>query len=164
MRPSKQDAYWRDVGTLDSYFEANIELCGVDPLLNLYDYHWPVRTDQPNLPPPKFVFDDSGRRGSAHDSIVASGSIVSGGLVTRSILGPKTRIEECAEVTDSILLGGARIGPGAVVRRAIIDKNVDIPANARVGVDVDADRKRGFTVSEGGVVVIPKVADAPSLF
>ncbi|MDC0935608.1 glucose-1-phosphate adenylyltransferase [Pirellulales bacterium] len=162
---SKKDAYWRDVGTLDSYYDANIELCGVDPLLNLYDYHWPVRTDQPNLPPPKFVFDDdSGRRGSAHDSIVASGSIVSGGQVTRSILGPKTRIEECAEVSDSIILGGVRIGPGAIIRKAIIDKNVDIPAGAKVGVDLEADRGRGFTVSEGGVVVIPAVADAPSLF
>ena len=162
---SKQDAYWRDVGTIDSYYAANIELCDVDPLLNIYDYHWPVRTDQPNLPPPKFVFDeDSGRRGSALDSIVGSGSIVSGGLVTRSILGPKTRIEERAEVTHSILLGGVRIGPGAKIHRAIIDKNVDIPARAEVGVDLESDRARGFTVSEGGVVVIPAIADAASLF
>lgn len=162
---SKQDAYWRDVGTIDSYYATNLELCDVDPLLNIYDYHWPVRTDQPNLPPPKFVFDeDSGRRGAALDSIVGSGSIVSGGHVTRSILGPKTRIEERAEVTHSILLGGVRIGPGAKIHRAIIDKNVDIPANAEVGINLAADRARGFTVSEGGVVVIPAIADAASLF
>ena len=162
---SKQDAYWRDVGTIDAYYQANIELTGVDPLLNLYDYHWPVRTDQPNLPPPKFVFDeDAGRRGSAHDSIVAAGSIISGGVVTRSILGPKTRIEERVEVTDSIILGGVRVGPGACIRKAIIDKNVDIPAGAKVGVNPEADRSRGFTVSEGGVVVIPAIADSSALF
>ena len=108
---SKQDAYWRDVGTLDAYYEANIELTGVEPLLNLYDDHWPVRTHQLNLPPPKFVFDEeSGRRGEAHDSIVAAGAVISGGQVTGSILGPKTRIEEHAEVTESILFRGVRIG------------------------------------------------------
>jgi glucose-1-phosphate adenylyltransferase len=122
---SKRDAYWKDVGTLDAYYEANIELTAVDPLLNLYDYHWPVRTDQPNLPPPKFVFDENaGRRGEAHDSIVAAGTIIAGGKVTRSILGPKTRVEERAEVTDSILFAGVHVGKGAVIRRAIIDKNV----------------------------------------
>jgi len=162
---SNSDAYWRDVGTLDAYYQANIELTGVDPLLNLYDYHWPVRTFQPNLPPPKFVFDeDTGRRGEAHDSIVASGSIIAGGKVTRSILGPKVRIEEQAEVKDSILLGDVRIGKGATVHRAIIDKRVNIPDGASVGIDLDRDRRRGFVVSEGGVVVVPVMEGSDELF
>jgi glucose-1-phosphate adenylyltransferase len=162
---SKRDAYWKDVGTLDAYYEANIELTAVDPLLNLYDYHWPVRTDQPNLPPPKFVFDEnSGRRGEAHDSIVAAGTIIAGGKVSRSIIGPKSRVEERAEVTDSILFAGVHIGKGAVIRRAIIDKNVFIPDGAQVGVDLDADRRRGFEVTDGGVVVIPMIEGAEELF
>ena len=162
---SKEDAYWRDVGTLDAYYEANLELCAVDPLLNLYDYHWPVRTDQPNLPPPKFVFDeDTGRRGEAHDSIVAAGTIISGGRVTRSVLGPKTRVEERAEVTESILFAGVHVGKGAIIRRAIIDKTVCIPDGAQVGVDHAADRRRGFEVTEKGVVVIPMIEGGDALF
>ena len=162
---SKQDAYWKDVGTLDAYYEANIELTTVDPLLNLYDYHWPVRTDQPNLPPPKFVFDEnSGRRGEAHDSIVAAGTIIAGGHVTRSIIGPKSRVEERAEVTESILFSGVHIGKGAIIRRAIIDKNVFIPDGAQVGVDHDADRRRGFEVTEKGVTVIPTIDGTEALF
>jgi glucose-1-phosphate adenylyltransferase len=162
---SKQDAYWKDVGTLDAYYEANLELTSVDPLLNLYDYHWPVRTDQPNLPPPKFVFDEnSGRRGEAHDSIVASGTIIAGGKVSRSIIGPKSRVEERAEVSDSILFAGVHIGKGAIIRRAIIDKNVYIPDGAQVGVNLDDDRRRGFEVTEKGVVVIPMIEGAEALF
>lgn len=162
---SKQDAYWKDVGTLDAYYQANIELTAVDPLLNLYDYHWPVRTDQPNLPPPKFVFDEnSGRRGEAHDSIVAAGTIIAGGHVTRSIIGPKSRVEERAEVTESILFSGVHIGKGAIIRRAIIDKNVFIPDGAQVGVDHEADRRRGFEVTEKGIVVIPTIDGSEALF
>jgi glucose-1-phosphate adenylyltransferase len=133
--------------------------------LNLYDYHWPVRTDQPNLPPPKFVFDEnSGRRGEAHDSIIAAGTIIAGGKVSRSILGPKCRVEERAEVTDSILFSGVHIGKGAIIRRAIIDKNVYIPDGAQVGVNVEDDRRRGFEVTEKGVVVIPMIEGAEALF
>jgi glucose-1-phosphate adenylyltransferase len=162
---SKQDAYWKDVGTLDAYYEANLELTSVDPLLNLYDYHWPVRTDQPNLPPPKFVFDEnSGRRGEAHDSIIAAGTIIAGGKVSRSIIGPKSRVEERAEVSDSILFAGVHVGKGAIVRRAIIDKNVFIPDGAQVGVNLDDDRRRGFEVTEKGVVVIPMIDGAEALF
>ncbi len=162
---SKQDSYWKDVGTLDAYYEANIELTAVDPLLNLYDYHWPVRTDQPNLPPPKFVFDEnSGRRGEAHDSIVAAGTIIAGGKVSRSIIGPKSRVEERAEVTESILFSGVHIGKGAIIRRAIIDKNVFIPDGAQVGVDHEADRRRGFEVTEKGIVVIPTIDGSEALF
>jgi glucose-1-phosphate adenylyltransferase len=160
---SKEDAYWRDVGTLDAYYQANIELIGVDPLLNLYDYHWPVRTHQSNLPPAKFVFNDppdhkeKGRRGEAHDSMVAAGAIISGGKVTGSIVGPRVRVEEHAEVTDSILFRGVKIGKGAIVRKAIIDKHVQIPDGVEVGVDIEHDRRRGFTVTERGVVVIPSI-------
>jgi glucose-1-phosphate adenylyltransferase len=162
---SKRDAYWRDVGTLDAYYEANIELTSVDPLLNLYDYHWPVRTDQPNLPPPKFVFDeDSGRPGEAHDSIVAAGTFVAGGKVARSVIGPKARIEERAEVSDSVLFAGVHVGKGAIIRRAIIDRNVYIPDGAQVGIDLDADRRRGFEVTEKGVVVIPMIEGGETVF
>jgi len=161
----KTDAYWRDVGTLDAYYEANIELTGVQPLLNLYDYRWPIRTDQPNLPPPKFVFDeDEGRRGAAHDSIVAAGTIISGGKVTGSIIGPRVRIEEWAEVSDSILFSGVRVGKGAIVRRAIVDKYVNIPDGAEVGVDLDLDRRRGFTITDQGVVVVPVMEGSEELF
>ncbi len=162
---SGEQAYWRDVGTLDAYYQANIELTSVEPLLNLYDDHWPVRTDQPNLPPPKFVFDeDSGRRGEAHDSIVAPGVIISGGKVTGSVIGPKVRIEERADVSDSILFRGVQIGQGAVVRRAIIDKKVHIPDGAQIGVDLDLDRRRGFTVTESGIVVVPELEHTGALF
>jgi len=161
----KQASYWRDVGTLDAYYEANIELTSVQPQLNLYDYRWPVRTDQPNLPPPKFVFnEEDGRRGAAHDSIIAAGTIISGGKVIGSIVGPKVRIEERAEVSDSILFGNVRVGRDAIVRRAIIDKGVNIPDGAQVGVDLDLDRRRGFTVTEGGVVVVPIIEGAEDLF
>ncbi|MCG8449716.1 MAG: glucose-1-phosphate adenylyltransferase [Pirellulales bacterium] len=162
---SKADAYWRDVGTIDAYYQANIELTGVDPLLNLYDYHWPVRTYQPNLPPPKFVFDeDTGRRGAAHDSLVAPGAIISGGKVTGSVLGTRVRVEERAEVSDSILFRGVEVGKGAVLRKAIVDKYVRIPDGAEVGVDLQRDRRRGFTVSEGGVVVVPPLEGAEEIF
>jgi len=157
---SKQDAYWRDVGTLDAYYEANIELTGVDPLLNLYDYRWPVRTNQPNLPPPKFVFnEETGRRGHALDSIVAAGTIIAGGRVRNSVIGPKVRIEEHAEVNQSIVFSGVRIGKGAKIHRAIIDKNVTIPDGAEVGIDLDRDRRRGFEVTKGGIVVVPVMED-----
>jgi len=111
------------------------------------------------------VFDEeSGRRGEAHDSIIAAGTIVAGGKVTRSVVGPKCRIEEKASVTDSILFGGVHIGKGAVIRRAIIDKNVFIPDGAQVGVDLAADKARGFEVTENGVVVIPMIEGAEALF
>jgi glucose-1-phosphate adenylyltransferase len=155
----KSDAYWRDVGTLDAYFAANMDLISVDPLLNMYDERWPIRTYLPNYPPPKFVFAEEGfnaRRGQALDSIVCQGSIVSGGTVERSILGNNTRVNSFAHVQDSILLDGVDIGRHAKVRRAIIDKGVHIPQGTEIGFDEEHDRARGFTVSEGGVVVIAK--------
>jgi glucose-1-phosphate adenylyltransferase len=155
----KQDAYWRDVGTLDAYYEANMDLVAVDPLLNMYDEHWPIRTHHPNYPPPKFVFAEGGidaRRGQALDSIICQGSIVSGGQVERSILGPNVRVNSYAKVEGSILFESVDIGRHARVRRAIIDKGVRIPPNTSVGYDIEHDRARGFTVSEGGVTVIAK--------
>jgi len=155
----KQDAYWRDVGTLDAYYEANMDLVAVDPQLNMYDQRWPIRTYQPNLPPPKFVFAEEGRnarRGHALDSIVCQGSIVSGGQVERSILGFNTRINSYARVEDSILFDGVDVGRRARVRRAIIDKGVRIPAGAEIGFDHELDRARGFTVTDYGITVIPK--------
>jgi glucose-1-phosphate adenylyltransferase len=155
----KTDAYWRDVGTLDAYYEANLDLVSVDPQLNMYDDRWPVRTYQRNVPPPKFVFAEQGergRRGEALDSLVCNGSILSGGQVVRSILGTNARINSYAHVEDSILFEGVDIGRHARVRRAIIDKGVAIPADFQIGYDHDADRRRGFTISPGGVTVIAK--------
>ncbi len=156
----KIDAYWRDVGTLDAYYEANMDLISVDPLLNMYDTQWPIRTYHRNYPPPKFVFAEEGpegRRGQALDSIVCPGSILSGGSVRRSILGNGTRINSFATVEDSILFDDVDIGRRARIRRAIIDKGVRIPPGTVVGFDPDHDRARGFTVSEGGVTVIAQL-------
>jgi glucose-1-phosphate adenylyltransferase len=153
----KDDAYWRDVGTLDAYYEANMDLVSVDPQLNMYDRVWPIRTYQPNLPPPKFVFAEEGlkaRRGQALDSIVCSGSIVSGGQVERSILGPDVRINSYAHVEGSIVFGHVDVGRHAKIRRAIIDKGVQIPPGTAIGYDAELDRRRGFTVTESGLTVI----------
>jgi len=152
----KQDAYWRDVGTIDAYYDANIELTEVEPQLNLYDDRWPVRTYQPNLPPPKFVFNSKDRCGEAHDSIVCCGAIVSGGHVTRTIVGPQARVNSYAHVEDSIIFARVDIGRRAKIRRAIIDKGVQIPEGTRIGYDEEEDLARGFTVTDSGVVVIAK--------
>jgi glucose-1-phosphate adenylyltransferase len=161
----KPTAYWRDVGTLDAYFQANMDLIQVEPVLNMYDQIWPIRTNQPQLPPPKFVFNDpgAGRRGEAHDSIVCQGCIVSGGQVVRSILSPNVRINSFAKVEDSILLTGVDVGRGARIRRAIIDKEVKVPKDAVVGYDLEHDRRRGFTITESGIVVVAK-GESPDTF
>ena len=154
----KPTAYWRDVGTLDAYYQASMDLVAVTPELNLYDQVWPIRTNQPQLPPPKFVFREptTGRRGEALDSIVCQGCIVSGGQVANSILSPNVRINSYAHVEDSILLAGVDVGRGARVRRAIIDKDIRIPAGAVIGYDSEHDRRRGFTLSDNGIVVVAK--------
>jgi glucose-1-phosphate adenylyltransferase len=155
----KGDAYWRDVGTLDAYFEANMDLISIDPQLNLYDEAWPIRTFQANIPPPKFVFGSRGegdRAGRAMDSIVCQGTIVSGGLVERCVLGSRVRVNSFAHVEDSILFDGVDVGRHAKIRRAIIDKGVKVPPGAEIGFDLELDRRRGFAVSEGGIVVIAK--------
>lgn len=161
----KRQAYWRDVGTIDAYYEANMDLIAVDPLLNLYDQNWPIRTLQPNLPPPKFVFGSDGnmdRCGQAIDSIVCPGTILSGGRVQRSVISSDVRINSYASVEESILFQGVNVGRHARIRRAIIDKEVSIPAEMEIGYDLELDRRRGFTVSPSGIVIISQ-NDSPSI-
>ncbi|MFH1725970.1 MAG: glucose-1-phosphate adenylyltransferase [Elusimicrobiota bacterium] len=156
----KAKPYWRDVGTVDAYYEANMDLVNVDPQLNLYDESWPVYRRATLAPPPKFVFEElgpGGRCGMALNSLVAPGSIVSGGRVFRSIVSPHVRVHSYSLVEDSILFSGVDVGRHAKIRRAIIDKDVSIPEGMEIGYDLERDRKR-FTVSEGGVVVISKRA------
>ncbi len=160
----KRQAYWRDVGTIDAYYEANMDLIHVDPLLNLYDRDWPIRTLQPNLPPPKFVFGSDGdpnRCGRAIDSIVCPGTVVSGGRIQGSLVSTNVRINSYASVNDSIIFEGVNIGRHAKIQRAIIDKGVHIPPKMEIGFDLDLERSRGFTVSPRGIVVISK-NDSPS--
>jgi glucose-1-phosphate adenylyltransferase len=147
--------YWRDVGTLDSYYEASMDLVQVTPVFNLYNSKWPIFTSPPPFPPAKFVFEEPGRTGMAFDSIVSNGTIISGGTVRRSIISPGVKVEQRALVENSVIMDNARIGEGAVVRGAIIDKNVVVEPGVQVGTDPELDASR-FTVSAGGVVVIGK--------
>ena len=148
--------YWRDVGTLDSFYEANMDLISVHPVFNLYNEHWPIHTWYGSLPPAKFVFDDEDRRGSAVNSIVSAGVIIAGGRVRGCVLSPGVRVESRAVVEDSVLLHDVHVGEGAIVKNAILDKNVVVPPGARIGVDREKDERRGFTISENGVVVLGK--------
>jgi glucose-1-phosphate adenylyltransferase len=147
--------YWRDVGTVDAYWEANMDLTRVVPELNLYDDRWPILSQIPQLPPAKFVFDEAGgRRGCALDSLVSSGCIVSGALVRRSVLFCKVRVEEGSVVEDSLVLPDVTIGRGITLRRAIVDKRCRLPDGFHAGVDREADLARGFHVSERGVTLV----------
>jgi glucose-1-phosphate adenylyltransferase len=148
--------YWRDVGTLDSYYDANLDLVSVHPVFNLYNDKWPIHTWYPSLPPAKFVFDEDGRRGHAVDSLVSPGAIIAGGTVKGSVISPNVMVHSGALVEGCVLLDGVEIGKGSVVRNAILDKNVVVPENCHIGVDIADDRARGFTISEKGIVVIGK--------
>jgi len=148
--------YWRDVGTLDSYFEAHMDLCAVHPVFNLYNDQWPILTQVPSQPPAKFVHDSGDRVGRAINSIVSNGVVVSGGLVRDAVLSPGVRVNSWSRVERAVLLDNTRIGRRAVVENAILDKNVEVPEGAQVGVDKDRDRARGFTVSPGGITVVGK--------
>ncbi len=156
----KASKYWRDIGTLDAYYEANMDLCHVNPEFNLYDPEWPMRTHQPQAPPAKFVFAEEGRRsGQALDSIISSGCIISGSRINGSVLCPNVRVHSFCTIENSLLMPGVRVGRHARIRRAIIDRDVLIPRGAVIGFNEDEDRRR-HTVSEGGVVVVT-VEDEP---
>jgi glucose-1-phosphate adenylyltransferase len=150
--PGADPGYWREVGTLDSYFEAHMDLCSVQPVFNLYNDRWPILTYVPPLPPTKFVGGD----GQAVDSVVSNGVVVSGGLVRRSVLSPGVRVDSGARVDRAVVLHNARVGPRAVVQDAILDKNVIVHRGATVGVDKEHDRARGLVVSDGGITVVGK--------
>lgn len=154
-RTSASGNYWRDIGTLDSYFDATMDLVSVSPDFNLYDTEWPIRTYQPQLPPAKTVFRGGERQGEVFDSLVSHGCIISGGRVAHSILGPGVFVHSWAQIEDSIIFENVEIGRSAKIRRAIIDKDVKIPPGEVIGYDLEKDRQR-FTVTEHGVVVIPK--------
>ncbi|HXM57866.1 MAG TPA: glucose-1-phosphate adenylyltransferase [Candidatus Dormibacteraeota bacterium] len=158
----RERGYWRDVGDLDSYYEASMDLVNVDPVFNLYNREWPILNWQPSsIAPAKFVFDDDRRRGVAVDSLVSPGVIVSGGTVRRSILSPDVRVNSGALVEGCVLMDGVQVGRGAIVRNAILDKNVLVPPGARIGADPELDRGR-FTVSRGGIVAIGKGQAVPA--
>ncbi len=150
----KASKYWRDIGTLDAYFEANMDLCQVNPEFNLYDPEWPLRTYQPQAPPAKFVFAEAGRRcGQALDSVISPGCIVSGSTIYGSVLCPNVRVHSFCHIEQCILMPGVRVGRHARIRRAIIDRDVLIPRGALIGYDAEEDRRR-HTVTESGVVVV----------
>ena len=154
----KETLYWRDVGTLDAYFEANMDLAEVDPLFNLYDPDWPIRTHMEQVPPAKTVFaqeQKGGRLGIALDSIVSGGCIISGGRVQHSILSPYVRVNSYCQIKNSILMEGVIVGRHSKIKNAIIDKSVVIPEKSVIGYDLKEDKKR-FTVTKSGIVVIPK--------
>lgn len=152
---AKQVRYWRDVGTLDAFYEANMDLIAVTPEFNLYDQRWPIRTRAGQQPPAKFVFAEEGRRaGVAMDSIVSAGCIISGGRVVRSVLSPGVRINSFCEVEYSILMPNVKIGRNARVRRAIVNTDVTIPDSAVIGFDQQADRDHGYAVTDGGITVV----------
>jgi glucose-1-phosphate adenylyltransferase len=149
----KSAKYWRDIGTLDAYYEASMDLCQVNPEFNLYDPEWPLRTYMPQSPPAKFVFADDGRCGMALDSIISSGCIISGSKITGSVLCPNVRVHSYCTIERSILMPGVRVGRHSRIRNAIIDRDVLIPRGAVIGFNPEEDRRR-HTVSEGGVVVV----------
>jgi glucose-1-phosphate adenylyltransferase len=151
------EPYWRDVGTIDAYWEANIDLTHVLPELNLYDRNWPIWTFQEQIPPAKFVFDDESCRGTAIDSIVSGGCIVSGSTVRRSLLFTNVRVHNYCTVEDSVILPNAEIGPHAVVKNAVVDKHCRIPEGMKIGVDLDEDRRRFHVTEKGRVLVVPEM-------
>lgn len=155
MEPQER-GYWRDVGTIDTYYEANMDLIKVSPQLNLYNYKWPILTNQGNLPPAKAVFDDDDRRGLSVDSLICGGVIISGGTVRRSIIGPTCRINSYANVEDSILFDNVEVGRYAKLKKAIVDENIVIPEGMEIGYDHEEDRLRGCVITESGVVVVTK--------
>jgi len=154
--------YWRDVGSLDAYFEAHLDLVSVYPIFNLYNYEWPIYTHMGPWPPAKFVHGWHGRIGHAVNSIVSPGCVVSGALVENSVLSPNVQVHSWATVSDSVVMDNVDIGRHAVVRRTILDKNVVVAEGARIGMDPEEDRARGFHVAESGITVVGKGMKVPS--
>ena len=153
-----EQGYWKDVGSIDAYWQANMDLLSYNPELNLYSKEWPLRTFNYNYPPAKFVWEEGDRVGMATNSMVSEGCIISGGGLSHCILSPKVRINSYSSVTDSILMENVEVGRYSQIRKAIIDKNVVIPPHTKIGFNREEDIKRGFHVSEGGVTVVPKGA------
>jgi glucose-1-phosphate adenylyltransferase len=151
----KEALYWRDVGTLEAYYEANMDMVSVSPVFNLYDEHWPIRTHQRQYPPAKFVFAETGRTGAAVDSIVSMGCIVSGGMVRNSVLSPDVRVNSYSEVDSSIVFSHVNIGRHCRIRNAILDRDVQIPEGTTIGYDTDADRQKYF-VTDSGITVVTR--------
>jgi glucose-1-phosphate adenylyltransferase len=151
----KEALYWRDVGTLEAFYEANMDIVSVSPVFNLYDSEWPIRTQQRQYPPAKFVFAEAGRTGTALDSIVSAGCIVSGSSVRNSVLSPDVRVNSYSEVDDSILFTHVNVGRHCRIRKAIIDRDVHIPEGTTIGYDPEADRQRYF-VTESGITVVTR--------
>jgi glucose-1-phosphate adenylyltransferase len=151
--PPDKEPYWRDVGTLDAYYEANMDIRAISPALNLFNRQWPLRTAGYSDPPTKFAFDDADRRGHAIDSVLAGGCIVSGGVVKNSVIGRHVFVHSGAEIVDSIVFDYCDVGRRAKLRRCILEKNVKIPADAVIGYDLAEDRKRYF-VTDSGIVVV----------
>jgi glucose-1-phosphate adenylyltransferase len=151
----KDALYWRDVGTLEAYYEANMDLCAVSPIFNLYDEHWPIRGYQRQYPPAKFVFAQSGRSGMALDSVVSMGCVISGGVVKNSVLSPDVRVNSYADVDSSILFSHVNVGRRCKIRNAIIDRNVHLPEGTVIGYDPEADRQNYF-VTDSGITVVTR--------
>jgi len=156
-KPRDRD-YWRDVGTIDAFYEANNDLIAIEPVFNLYNEEWPLHTGYTGLPPAKFVHAGAGRLGHAADSIVSPGVVISGATISGSVLSPGVRAHSWAQVTDSVLMDGCIINRYAQIHRAILDKNVIVPERARIGLDREHDLARGFTVTPSGITVVPKGA------
>jgi glucose-1-phosphate adenylyltransferase len=150
---SQESLYWRDVGTIDAYYEANMDLVSVSPVFNLYDKQWPLRGWQHQYPPAKFVFADADRMGAAIDSIVAGGSILSGGRVQNCVVGYDVRVNSYCDVAESIIYNHVNVGRHSRIKRAIIDRHVSLPEHTEIGYDLEADRRR-FHVTSSGIVVV----------
>lgn len=148
--------YWRDVGTMDSYFEAHMDMVSILPIFNIYNYEWPILTDSGSYPPAKFVHGSADRQGTAVDSMVSPGCIVSGSKVERSVLSPNVHVHSFGRIEDSVLLDNVKVGRNCTIHRAIIDKDVEVPDGVSIGVDHDQDRRRGLTVTDSGLVVVGK--------
>jgi len=151
----KEALYWRDVGTLEAYYEANMDLVSVSPVFNLYDERWPIRTHQRQYPPAKFVFAESGRMGHALDSLVSAGCIISGGTVKNCVVSPDVRVNSYTEIEDSILFSHVNIGRNCRIRKAIIDRDVHVPEGTTIGYEPEADRERYF-VTDSGITVVTR--------